>query len=214
MQQSPLLELKASGKLSAAQFRGEITSTLVSAYSLSSAIVSALLCLAVRPKYIKKIRKDPAFADVFVKEVLRLYPPFRQFGYEQKGIWDKKQFSKGKTTDFFILAYGLHRNPDFWPNPHNFYPESFLEPNTGNGCTFLPFGIGHRYCIGRTYSMNMLVALVQYACSEECGLELLLPDDFITNSRGMPIGLKGRLVSFPVDDRIYLSVTQKDKIRK
>jgi len=202
---STLLELKASGELSSAQFRGEIKSILVSAYSLSSAIVSTLLCLAARPKYIEKIRENPAFAHFFVEEVLRLYPPFRQFGYEQKGIWDKKQFSKRKTTNFFILTYGLHRNPRFWPKPNEFYPERFLKPSTGKSCTFLPFGVGHRDCIGRTYSMNMLIALLQYACSEECGLELLLPDDFIADSRGMPIGLIGRLVSFPVDDRIYLS---------
>ena len=206
---STLLELKANGKLSSAQFRGEITSIVVSAYSLSSAIVSALLCLAARPQYIKKIRNDPAFSHCFVKEVLRLYPPFRQFGYEQKGIQDKKQFSEGKTTNLFILAYGLHTNPRFWIKAHEFYPERFLDPATGKGCTFLPFGIGHRDCIGRTYSMNLLTSLIQYACSEESGLELRLPDDFIMDSKGMPIGLIGRLISFPVDDRIYIQTADR-----
>ena len=43
---SALLELKQSGKLTRAQFRGELTSILVSSYALSAAMSSMLLCLA------------------------------------------------------------------------------------------------------------------------------------------------------------------------
>ncbi|HAC64368.1 MAG TPA: hypothetical protein DCF68_12715 [Cyanothece sp. UBA12306] len=201
---SALLELKASGNLSTAQFRGEITSTLVSAYALSSAISSMLLCLAARQEYIDKINNGKAFAHYFVKEVLRLYPPFQQFGYEQEGIWDGAQYPTGKGTDLFVFTYGLHRNPRFWKDPEEFYPERFLTPRSSSDYKFLPFGVGQRSCVGRSYSMAMLVALLEYLCSDECGLALLLPDDFVANNKGMPIGLLGRLVSFPVDDRIYV----------
>jgi cytochrome P450 len=198
-----LIELKQSGKISAAQFRGELTSMLVSSYVLSAAMSSMLLCLAARPEYVDKIRDDETLAKHFVNEVLRLFPPFRQFGYEEKGIWEKSGRSKEEVTDFMVSVFGLHRNENVWEDPDEFRPQRFAAANSTKGCKFMPFGLGKRSCTGRVYSIGVMVEVLKYACSKECNLQLTLPPDYVKDYVGLPLGINGRLVSFPVDDRIY-----------
>jgi hypothetical protein len=48
-----------------------------------------------------------------------------------------------------------------------------------------------------------MVEVLKYACSKECNLQLTLPPDYVKDYVGLPLGINGRLVSFPVDDRIY-----------
>ncbi|WP_298734237.1 cytochrome P450 [uncultured Chitinophaga sp.] len=189
-----LKELRQSGKITRAQFRGEITSILVSSFSLASALGSALLCLAARPSYRRKIHDDPAFARYFVMEVLRLYPPFRQFGYQQAAT-DKNGASAGFAHEFMIPVFHLHRNGDVWKDPKKFYPERFLEPDAAKGFKYLPFGMGKRSCPGRNFSMSMITYALRFVCADESRFTLVKRDT-------LPRGGSGRLVSFAIDDTI------------
>jgi hypothetical protein len=197
-----LIEMKQSGKISSAQFRGELTSMLVSSFALSAAMSSMLLCLAARHEYVGKIRHDESMAKHFVNEVLRLFPPFRQFGYEEKGVWEKSRRAKDEVTDFMVSVFGLHRNENVWPDADMFRPERFATSDAAKGCKFMPFGLGKRSCTGRAYSMSVLVEVLKYVCSATCNLQLTLPEDYVKDYVGLPLGTNGRLVSFPVDDRI------------
>lgn len=192
---STLSELRKSGKITRAQFRGEITSMLVSSFSLASALGSALLCLAARPKYQKKIQEDPAFARYFVMEVLRLYPPFRQFGYEQSKANSDPHLSGGVAHEFMIPVFELHRNSKIWKNPKKFYPERFLEPDAAKGFKYLPFGMGKRSCPGRNFSMLLIAQALKFVCSAESQVVLVKRD-------ALPRGGSGRLVSFALDDTL------------
>jgi hypothetical protein len=198
-----LLEMKRTAKLSRAEFRGELTSMLVSSYALSAAMSSMLLCLAARPEYVIRVRENPSMAKDFVNEVLRLFPPFRQFGYEEIGVWEKTGRPKDEVTDFMVSVFGLHRNEKVWADADQFRPERFSASDAMQGCKFLPFGVGKRACTGRVYSIGMLVEVLRYVCSETANLRLTLPSDFVTDHIGLPLGTNGRLVSFPVDDRVY-----------
>ena len=55
----------------------------------------------------------------------------------------------------FIPVYGLHRDPQYYPDPDVFNPENFSEEAkaTRPACSFLPFGDGPRNCIGTVYSL-------------------------------------------------------------
>lgn len=197
-----LLEMKRDRTLTNAQFRGELTSIFVSSYTLSAALSSMILCLATRPDYRPLLRDDARLRKCFVYEVLRLYPPFRQFGYERKGVWDDAERSDGETTDLMIAVLALHRSEKAWSDPASFRPERFLEPGSIGGHRFMPFGIGKRACTGRSYSMKMLVETLTYLCSEGCRLEIDVPPDLTRDAMGLPVGTSGRLISFPMDDRI------------
>ena len=192
---SVLAELRSSGKITRSQFRGEITSMLVSSFSLASALGSALLCLAARPRHQKKIHDDPAFARCFVMEVLRLYPPFRQFGYE-RAAKDKNSHLFGNAAhEFMVAAFALHRNGDVWENPHKFQPERFLERDAEKGLKYLPFGMGKRSCPGRRFSISLITEALKFTCSDECQVIFVKRDK-------LPKGKSGRLVSFPLDDSL------------
>lgn len=192
---STLAELRASGKITRAQFRGEITSMLVSSFSLASALGSALLCLSARPRYQQKIHDDPAFARYFVMEVLRLYPPFRQFGYEQVPEGSDKHLSGSIAHEFMVPVVELHRDSNIWKDPDKFYPERFLEPDAMKGFKYMPFGMGKRSCPGRSFSMSLITQSLRFICSDECNIRL-------AKRSAMPKGGSGRLVSFAYDDTI------------
>lgn len=190
---STLAELQAAGRITRAQFRGEITAMLVSSFSLASALGSALLCLAARPEYQKKIHDEPAFARYFVMEVLRLYPPFRQFGYEQPR---KGAHAPGSPApEFMIPLFELHRKSGIWENPHQFYPERFLQSDAATGFKYLPFGMGKRSCPGRNFSMVLITQALQFLCSDESPVVL-------EKREALPTTQGGRLVSFAEDDTL------------
>jgi cytochrome P450 len=50
----------------------------------------------------------------------------------------------------FIPIIGLHRDPNYYPDPERFDPERFSDDDKHNinQLTYLPFGIGPRSCIG------------------------------------------------------------------
>jgi len=199
---STLLDLKASGRITQPQFRGELRSIFVSAFSVAAAVSSMLLCLAARREYFAKIYNNRRLARCFVNEVLRLYPPFRQFGYERKGIWSHPELSHSGTTDFIVAVFALHKNQSVWKNPKSFYPERFLESDTSGGIKFMPFGMGRRACPGRIYSLRLMVEILNYVCSDDFTVWFGLPVDYQGVTTGMPIATVGKLLSFPIDDRV------------
>mgnify|MGYP003627601320 CR=1 FL=1 len=207
---STLLDLKARKVIGKAQLDGELTSILVSSFSLSAAMCSMLLCLAARQEYVQKIRSDERLARAFVSEVLRLYSPFRRFGYEHKGVWHNRARNPMEATDFMVSVGDLHRDESVWPDAGKFMPERFLEPRAAAGCRYLPFGMGKRSCIGQAYSLQILSEVLKYVCSEDFGYELDLPEDYESDASGLPVGISGRLISFTVDDRIC--VTPLDRV--
>lgn len=60
-------------------------------------------------------------------------------------------------TSIMIPIYGLHFDPQYFPDPERFDPERFTEENRSKmkPFTYLPFGEGPRNCIGMTYIIMM-----------------------------------------------------------
>ena len=89
------------------------------------------------------MRLYPALA-VIPREVTRDYPlP------DGKGVLDKG-------TRVFIPVYAIHRDPEYYPDPDRFDPERFTVENkkTRPNYTYLPFGEGPRFCIGKKPSLR------------------------------------------------------------
>ncbi|KAL5284608.1 hypothetical protein ACFFRR_006735 [Megaselia abdita] len=71
-------------------------------------------------------------------------------------------FNKGDNIQ--IIAAGIQRDPKYFPNPLKFDPERFNEANKKNiaPCTYFPFGLGPRMCIGNMFAMMEIKCMIYY----------------------------------------------------
>lgn len=56
-----------------------------------------------------------------------------------------------KGSQILVNAYAIHRDPDTWERPLDYWPERFVGSELdyqGNHLQFIPFGAGRRICIG------------------------------------------------------------------
>jgi cytochrome P450 len=101
------------------------------------------------------------YADAVVHETLRLRPPIPIVARRVVG----EPFSLGgRAIPVGVMIapciYLVHRRPDVYPDPYAFRPERFLEraPET---YTWLPFGGGMRRCIGASFAVLEMSAVLR-----------------------------------------------------
>jgi cytochrome P450 len=97
-----------------------------------------------------------SYTRMIFEEAMRLYPP----------VWIimRKALQDDTLGDYHLPArtyvawstYTLHRHPDFWERPEEFYPEHFSAENVAQRPhhAYLPFSHGPRICIGSAFAMT------------------------------------------------------------
>lgn len=149
---------------------GHETSTL--------AITWALYLLTKNPEYQTKCREEvntffekrdsPAvewddvkkltFLNAAIHESLRLYSPVPWLNRLSINPDEIAGCPIPANCDILLIMAEMHRNPDYWVNPHEFRPERFLEPHeTIPWDAFMPFGDGTHKCIGYQLAMVEIV---------------------------------------------------------
>ncbi|KAJ1959428.1 hypothetical protein GGI12_004342, partial [Dipsacomyces acuminosporus] len=91
-----------------------------------------------------------------IKEALRLFPPVGLIGKVcSKDCVLPGGFIMRKDESIRISIWGLHRNPEVYPDPFRFDPERFSEQNIKKipEGGWLPFSSGPRACIGMQFAM-------------------------------------------------------------
>ncbi|KAJ8092148.1 hypothetical protein PM082_023972 [Marasmius tenuissimus] len=78
-------------------------------------------------------------------------------------------------TQLVIHPPGVHYNPRYWQDPHEFRPDRFLKSSEEwDRDAFVPFSVGARSCIGRRFSeienvamLTLLVKTYKFTVTEE-----------------------------------------------
>lgn len=132
------------------QLRDELITLIAAGHeTTATAIAWGVELLVHNPAVMAKARAgDEAYLEALVKEVLRIRPPSPIGG----GRYVLEPFPIGDwiippEMSIAVDAYGVHYDPDIYPEPHVFRPERFLE-DPPDGYSFLPFGGGAHRCIG------------------------------------------------------------------
>nr|BAM73826.1 cytochrome P450 [Bombyx mori] len=107
--------------------------------------------------------QNMVYLDMVVSEVLRLWPPVialdricvKDYNLGKPNDKSKEDFIIRKDVAVGIPVWGLHRDPEFFPNPLKFNPERFSEENKHNikPFSYMPFGLGPRNCIGSRFAL-------------------------------------------------------------
>lgn len=147
--------------------------------------------------------RDPEKADLnslgyteqCLHETLRIYPPAYNFTRVMLEDTTVGGYFVAKDAMVIISPYATHRLPEVWPNPEGFDPERFSEDRAAGRSQFayIPFGAGHRYCIGGPLAlvqMKLIVAVIaqRYRLDVKPGHPVEpIPGTVMRPERGMPV---------------------------
>ncbi|CAL5211118.1 unnamed protein product [Lathyrus oleraceus] len=200
--------------------KGVLMDMLVAATDTSSAtLIWFMLALIKNPRVMKKVQeeirsvgrkkdfineddiKNFPYLKAAIKETLRMNLPSPLL--VQREAREKCTLSGYEIpakTILYVNAWAIQRDPNFWKNPDEFYPERFLESSlessinfTGQDFELIPFGAGRRICPGITMGVAFL--------------ELVLANLLYAFDWGLPDGLKKE----DIDYEMLPGITQHKK---
>ena len=93
------------------------------------------------------------FSRAVIDEAMRLYPPAWIIDRVAKSDDQIKDVFIPSGSKVFLDIYGLHHDPDFWPDAERFNPTRFMSIPMQKSSAFLPFGSGPRLCIGQHFAI-------------------------------------------------------------
>ncbi|XP_047645547.1 LOW QUALITY PROTEIN: cytochrome P450 4A25-like [Phacochoerus africanus] len=175
-----LARMEKGNSLSDTDLRAEVDTFMFEGHDTTASGISWILyALASHPEHQQRCRAEiqgllgdgtsitwdhldqMPYTTMCIKEALRLYPPVPVIGRElSKPI----TFPDGRSLPAGIIlslsVYGLHHNPQVWPNPEEFDPSRFAPGSARHSHAFMPFSGGSRNCIGKQFAMNEMKVAV------------------------------------------------------
>ncbi|KAK7793715.1 hypothetical protein R5R35_007871 [Gryllus longicercus] len=142
------------------------------------------------------------YLEMVIKESLRLFPPVILITrkIQEETILPESHTVLPEGTNMFLTPYGMHHNPNVYPDPEKFDPERFSKEECArrHPYAYLPFSAGPRNCIGQRFAMlemkNVIAKLVwNFRVLPEPGFEPSLVWEVILKSEnGILIRLEER----------------------
>jgi cytochrome P450 len=141
------------------------------------------------------------YLDAVLRESLRLYPPAYAFGREVIEPFTLGGYDIPVGAQMVVCTFGMHRQPRFFPEPERFSPERWLPGGSAHALpryAYLPFGGGHRICIGSHFAqleagllLTCLLQQVELHVVPGYRLELR-PAITVRAAHGLPVRVRRR----------------------
>ncbi len=140
------------------------------------------------------------YADMVVKESMRLYPPAWGIGREAVGECEIGAFRVPAGTQLLMSPWVMHRDPRYFEEPETFYPDRWAGDATRGlpKYAYFPFGGGPRLCIGQSFARIETVLLLA-TIAQKFKFNLAegqrikpLPSITLRPDKGMRIVIEGR----------------------
>jgi cytochrome P450 len=166
------------------QVRDEAMTVFLAGHeTTANAVTWALYLLARHPEVRDELEREvdsvlggrpPGWEDLkalpftlqVLKEVMRLFPPAYVVARRATRPVDLSGYVVKKNDIVVVNIAGIHRRPDFFPDPERFDPSRFT-PEREKALprnAYLPFGAGARICIGNHFAlMEGQLLLATYA---------------------------------------------------
>jgi cytochrome P450 len=142
------------------EIRDELVTLLVAGHeTTATGLAWAFDQLLHAPRVLTRLRAalaegDDTYLDAVVKEVLRIRPVIPGVGRVVRG----EPFRLGNHlippgVEINPSITSIHRRADRYPEPGDFRPERYLEPDPPDTYTWTPFGGGTRRCLGASFAL-------------------------------------------------------------
>lgn len=113
---------------------------------------------------VEKDLENLPYLQSIIKEALRMHPPTPlMLPHKANANLNIEGYEIPKGTSVLVNVWAIARDPDIWPNPHEFKPERFFEEDvdiTGHDFRILPFGAGRRVCMGAKMSISLVTLML------------------------------------------------------
>jgi cytochrome P450 len=106
-----------------------------------------------------------SFCLAALKESMRLNPAAPMLYREVETEFELDGFAFPRDTGVWVSPQLLHRNPNDYPEPHQFMPERFLHggPALAARPPYYPFGIGRRVCVASQLALYQMALIALLA---------------------------------------------------
>ena len=152
------------------ELRDELVTTLVAGHeTTASQLAWAFSILARTPELARRLGDELEHGDgepllkATIQELMRVRPviPNAEPRVVHRPVRiGPRTYPVGAVL--FPSAYLLHHDPAIYPDPYSFRPQRFMESAPGT-YTWLPFGAGRRRCIGASFAMLEMQAVLREA---------------------------------------------------
>ncbi|KAK7299942.1 hypothetical protein RJT34_10772 [Clitoria ternatea] len=145
------------------------------------------------------------YLNSVIKETLRLHPPAPLLvPRECDETCEINGYTIPVGTQVFVNAWAIGRDPKYWTEGDNFYPERFLHSPIdykGSNFEFIPFGAGKRICPGILFAepaIQLPLAQLLYYFDWELPFGISHENFDITEAFGTTVRRKNDLFVIPI----------------
>ncbi|XP_036319967.1 probable cytochrome P450 4s3 isoform X1 [Rhagoletis pomonella] len=161
-----LISQQEGGGLTDQEIREEVDTFLFEGHDTTSSAIAFCIYLLSQHREIQQRAYEEASAlrghekesmrymEAVIKETLRLYPSVPFYSRKVQEDLQLGNITVPKGASVSTLAYMVHRDEKYYPEPEKFDPERFLAAEKDlHPFAFVAFSAGPRNCIGQKFAM-------------------------------------------------------------